>query len=112
MLSKRILFHKREQKLSLFNTPIIDTLKDCMNFLRKKNIKFDYVYSINTSYPFISENDFNNSFNILDFFKLDRVIGVLKEKNNFYFHNGKTLKKINDDTTLRLEKNEIYAEPG
>jgi|TARA_B110000037_G_scaffold210026_1_gene259832 glycosyltransferase involved in cell wall biosynthesis len=112
LFSKRILFHKREQKLSLFNTPIIDTLKNCMNFLRKKNIKFDYVYSVNTSYPFISENDFNNSFNILDFFKLDRVIGVLKEKNNFYFHNGKTLKKINDDTTLRLEKNEIYAEPG
>ena len=112
LFSKRILFHKREQKLSLFNTPIIDALKDCMNFLRKKNIKFDYVYSINTSYPFIAENDFNNIFNILDFFKLDRVIGVLKEKNNFYFHNGKTLKKINDDTTLRLEKNEIYAEPG
>ena len=78
LFSKRILFHKREQKLSLFNTPIIDALKDCMNFLRKKNIKFDYVYSINTSYPFIAENDFNNSFNILDFFKLDRVIGVLK----------------------------------
>ena len=112
LFSKRILFHKREQKLSLFNTPNIDALKDCMNFLRKKNIKFDYVYSINTSYPFIAENDFNNIFNILDFFKLDRVIGVLKEKNNFYFHNGKTLKKINDDTTLRLEKNEIYAEPG
>ena len=57
LFSKRILFHKREQKLSLFNTPIIDALKDCMNFLRKKNIKFDYVYSINTSYPFIAEND-------------------------------------------------------
>ena len=110
--NKKVLFHNREEKLSLFNTPIKDTLKTCIKFLQNKNLKFDYVYLINASSPFISENDLNNSFNILDFFKLDRVVGVLKETNNFYLHNGKTLNQINDNSYLRLEKNEIYTEPG
>jgi len=110
--NNKVLFHNREEKLSLFNTSITDTLKACIKFLQNKNLKFDYVYLINTSFPFISENDLNNSFNILDFFKLDRVIGVLKETNNFYLHNGKTLNQINDNSYLRLEKNEIYTEPG
>ncbi len=110
--NKKVLFHKREKKLSLFNTPINDTLKACLKFLGNKNFKFDYVYLINTTCPFITENDFNNSFNIIDFFNLDRVIGVIKKTNNFYLHNGKTLKQINDDSFLRLEKNEIYESPG
>ena len=110
--NKKVLFHNREEKLSLFNTPIKDTMKTCIKFLQNKNLKFDYVYLINASSPFISENDLNNSFNILDFFKLDRVVGVLKETNNFYLHNGKTLNQINDNSYLRLEKNEIYTEPG
>lgn len=110
--NNKVLFHNREEKLSLFNTSIKDTLKACIKFLKNKNLKFDYVYSINTSAPFISEDDFNNSFNIIDFFKLDRVIGVLKETSNFYLHNGKTLNQINDNSYLRLEKNEIYTEPG
>ena len=110
--NKKVLFHKREKKLSLFNTPINDTLKACLKFLGNKNFKFDYVYLINTACPFITENDFNNSFNIIDFFNLDRVIGVIKKTNNYYLHNGKTLKQINDDSFLRLEKNEIYESPG
>ena len=110
--NKKVLFHKREKKLSLFNTPIKDTLKACLKFLGNKNFKFDYVYSINTAFPFITENDFNNSFNIIDFFNLDRVIGVIKKTNNYYLHNCKTLKQINDDSFLRLEKNEIYESPG
>jgi len=110
--NKKVLFHVREEKLSLFNTPIKDTLMACIKFLKAKNIKFDYVYAVNTSSPFISEDDLSNSFNVLDFFKLDRVIGVLKQTNNFYLHNGKTLNQINDDSFLRLEKNEIYTEPG
>lgn len=110
--NNKVLFHNREEKLSLFNTPIKDTLKTCIKFLQNKNLKFDYVYLINASSPFISENDLNNSFNILDFFKLDRVVGVLKETNNFYLHNGKTLNQINDNSYLRLEKNEIFTEPG
>ena len=52
------------------------------------------MYLINTTSPFISEEDINNSFNVLDFFKLDKVIGVLKQSNNFYSHNGKTLNKL------------------
>ena len=110
--NKKILFHKREKKLSLFNTPLNETLKTCVKYLDRKKIKFDYVYLINTTSPFISEEDINNSFNVLDFFKLDKVIGVLKQSNNFYSHNGKTLKQINDNSFLRLERNEIFTEPG
>tara|TARA_B100001059_G_C17831479_1_gene584959 strand:- start:1162 stop:2520 length:1359 start_codon:yes stop_codon:yes gene_type:complete len=110
--NKKILFHEREKKLSLFNTSLNETLKTCIKYLATKKIKFDYVYQINTASPFISQEDINNSFNILDFFKLDKVIGVIKENNNFYSHNGKTLKQINDNSFLRLERNEIYTEPG
>ena len=111
-LNRKILFHKRDKKLSLFNTPMNETLKACLKYLDNKKFKFDYVYVINTASPFISEEDINNSFNILDFFKLDKVIGVMKQTNNFYFHNGKTLKQINDNSFLRLERNEIYTENG
>jgi glycosyltransferase involved in cell wall biosynthesis len=112
LLNKKILFHVREDELSLFNTPIEDTLKVCNKFLKSKNIKFDYTYLINTSSPFISENDLDNSFNILDFFNLDQVIGVTKQTDNFYLHNGKTLHQINNRSNLRLESNEIFTEPG
>ena len=110
--NNKIIFHKRNKKLSLFNTPLIETLKVCVKFIKDKKINFDYVYSINTSSPFISEDDINNSFNILEFFKLGKVVGVTKESSNFYYHNGKTLKKINNESYLRLERNEIYSEPG
>tara|TARA_E500000178_G_C16926171_1_gene709514 strand:- start:30 stop:1229 length:1200 start_codon:yes stop_codon:yes gene_type:complete len=110
--NKKVLFHKRDESLSLFNTPLKETLKSCIKFARVKNIKFDYVYLINTTYPFISDDDISNSFNILDFFNLDKVISVIKQTSNYYIHNGKSLKKINDDTNLRLERNEIYEETG
>ncbi len=111
-LNKKIIFHKRDEKLSLFNTSIYETLKACFKYIKNKKIKFDYVYLIDTSSPFISEDDISNSFNILDFFKLDKVISVIKQTSNFYIHNGKGLKQINDDSYLRLERNEIYKEVG
>ena len=80
--------------------------------MKGKNINFDYVYVINTSSPFISNDDISNSFNIIEFFKLDKVIGVIKQTNNYYFHNGKGLKQLNDNSYLRLERNEIYEEVG
>ena len=66
-LNKKIIFHKRDEKLSLFNTSIYETLKACFKYIKNKKIKFDYVYLIDTSSPFISEDDISNSFNILDF---------------------------------------------
>ena len=110
--NKKIIFHKRDESLSLFNTPLNETLKACIKFVKGKNVNFDYVYVINTSSPFISNDDISNSFNIIDFFKLDKVIGVIKQTNNYYFHNGKGLKQLNDNSYLRLERNEIYEEVG
>ena len=105
---KKILYHKREQKLGGINVEIDDTLKKAMVFSKYKGIKFDYIFQLTYKTPFLKSNDIDSFINLMEIFKTDQVLAVRSEIDKIYKHNGKGLTLLNESSNLKLERDEIY----
>lgn len=105
---KKVLYHRRDQKLGGINVDINDTLKKAVSFSKKKGLKFDYIFQLTYKTPFLKSNDIDSFINLMDIFKTDQVLGVKAEIDRIYKHNGKSLKLLNQNSTLKLERDEVY----
>ncbi len=108
----KILIFKRDKKLGQINYDLKKTIKQSINFAKKKKINFHYVVQLSFRSPYISAKDIETSINIMEIFGTDEVIGVRSETDRFYQHNGASLKILNDTSNLILEREEIYRETG
>ncbi len=108
----QILIFKRDEKNAGINIPIEQTVIDAVNKAKKKKINFDYIFEISYKNPFIDLRDVDTSINMIEIFKTDQVIGVVPEKDTFFQHDGNGLKPLRKFEGLRLEREEIYRDPG
>tara|TARA_A100000164_G_C21931025_1_gene785581 strand:- start:1233 stop:2600 length:1368 start_codon:yes stop_codon:yes gene_type:complete len=108
----KIIIHKREAKLARLNTPIEETLKNAIKRIKTKKFIPDLVLVVNVVCPLLNHKNFDAAINLIKIFETDEVIAVKKENDNFYFHNGKSLKPFNKNNNLSLERNEVYREIG
>ena len=108
----KIIIHKREAKLARLNTPIDETLKNAIKRIKTKKFIPDLVLVVNVVCPLLNHKNFDAAINLIKIFETDEVIAVKKENDNFYFHNGKSLKPFNKNNNLSLERNEVYREIG
>ena len=67
---------------------------------------------VNVVCPFLNFKNFDAAINLIKIFDTDEVIAVKKEKDRFYFHNGKSLKPFQKSQRLSLEREEVYREIG
>ena len=108
----KIIALKRDEQLGGINVPIEQTIINSVNFAKKLNIKFDYIFEISYKNPFLTVKDLETSINLLEFFKTDQVISVLPENNMFSQHHGNGLKPIKNFHGLKLEREDIFRDTG
>ncbi len=109
---KKIFVDKREEKLARMNTPLNSTIKNILKKYSSKNFKPDLIMTVNVVCPFLNFSSFEAVINLSKIFETDEVIAVKKENDNFFIHNGKSLKSIHRNVSLSLERNEVYREIG
>ena len=105
--NKDVLILKRQPKFAAYNTPIAKTLLNISKNLSKK-IKFDSILKLNVDHPLLNTHNYESAINIMNIFDTDEVLTVKKEKDNFYYHNGKGMVPFKNSTNLTLERQEIY----
>ena len=109
---RNLFFDKRASKLARINTSIQDTIKLVIKKFSSKTFKPDLVLIVNVVCPFMDASSFEAAINLSKIFETDEVMAVRKEFDNFYTHDGSGLKPIHKNTSLSLERNEVYREIG
>ena len=107
--SKVSLIH-RVEKLSKKNIDVLEVIKDLNNKLQKTKLIYDGIFKISVEGLFRDEDELNAMINYAELFNVDKVLGVRLETDNFYQHDGNTLKSLNNNSSLRLERDEIFRE--
>ena len=107
-----VLVEDREKNLARINTPLTMTIESVLKRNKEKKSKNKLIIITNVINPLIKQQDFEAGIDLMNFFDLDSVIGVCKENDLFYRHNGNTLKKIVKSSNLSLERDEIYRQVG
>ena len=109
---KKVLINKRQEKLARMNTSLNSTIKNIAKKYSSKSFKPDYMMIVNVVCPFLNTSSFEAAINLIKIFETDEVIAVKKENDNFFVHNGKSLKSIHKNINLSLERNEVLREIG
>lgn len=107
--SKVSLIH-RDEKLNKSNTDVLEVIKDLNKKLKKKKIKYDGIFKISVEGLFRDEDELNAMVSYAELFNVDQVLGARIETDNFYQHDGNTLKPLNINSSLRSERDQIFRE--
>jgi len=108
----KIIPMKRDKNLAKINVSVKETLKSAYNFLKRKKFVADAILSVNIVHPFLTSTNFDSAINIMQVFQTDEVIGVKKENEKFFQHNGRGLQPVQKSDNLRLEREEVYRQIG
>lgn len=109
---KSVITHKREEKFARLNTSINQTLISSIKKVRTKKFKPDLILVVNVVCPFLNYKNFEAAINLIKIFNTDEIIAVKKENDNFFYHNGKGLKRFQNSNRLSLEREQIFREIG
>ena len=109
---KAVITHRREEKFARLNTSINQTLISSIKKAKTKKFKPDLILVVNVVCPFLNHKNFEAAINLIKIFNTDEVIAVKKENDNFFYHNGKGLKRLQNSNRLSLEREQIYREIG
>ena len=60
---------------------------------------------------FFNIRDIETSINMMEIFNTDQVIGVVP-RDSFFQHDGNGLKPLRNFSQLRLERDELFRDPG
>ena len=109
---KNVIVHNRDEKLARLNTPIEDTLLYSIKKIKSQKFKPDLILVVNVVCPFLNHNNFEAAIDLIKIFNTDEVIAVKKENDKFFYHNGKSLKPIQKEKNMSLEREELYRAIG
>ncbi len=100
------------RKKTYSNAKDLDLLKDTIDNNKSfKSYDFYAVLYINT--PLRKNIHIDHAISLASLFKTDKIVSVSEETAQFYFHDKKGLKKINNKSNMiRLERDSIYKENG
>lgn len=110
--SKKILFDKRKNNFMDFSTPIDELVKNSLDKFNFKRSKYDAVMSLTIDYPFRSNIFISSAISVMKIFKVQKVISVRKEDDQFYKHDGNGLESVQTISSLQLEREDLYRQTG
>lgn len=109
---QNIFIDDRDKNLARLNTPIEKTIEIILKKYKIKKSASNLLLITNVMNPLIKSQDYEAGINLMSFFNLDSAIGVCKENDIFYSHNGDSLVKLTESSSLTLERDEIYRGIG
>ena len=108
----RVTVISRDWKTALPNTTLDETLTDVFAQLPNDHRNFDAVAILFVESPFRSSKYIDMAADVMQLFSTDRVIGVRPETSTFYQHNGDGLTRLQKDTRLKFEKEDLFRQVG
>lgn len=109
----KVLIRKRDLSLTSPNTYINDTVNDALKFYERKNKKKLNIISIfGIENPLRKADEIDNCINMIGYFKLDSLISVTQEHDQFYYSGKNGIENIRKSDTLTLERDFLYREVG
>ena len=108
----KIIIHRREDDISVMNRPIELTIKDIFYKFPKLIKDNNFVTILNYEYPLMDIRNIENSLNIMRIYDADSSLSVRAIDANFYKHDGRGLKPLQNNKSLRLERDQLFQEVG
>jgi glycosyltransferase involved in cell wall biosynthesis len=110
---KRIIFHKRNEKLARLNTDLIKTVNNIIEQKDIAKIDFKNICILSIEYPFVDYKTIEDAINTMLIFKTDSLISVREETNMFFHHDGSGMKPIlGQEKQTKLERDLLYRYAG
>jgi len=110
---EKVYCHIRGKHEARPNSYLDDTIRNAAKqYVDIRREKVDAVTVLYIESPFRSHKHIEMSFDLMNIFETDQVVGVCQDFGNLYSHDGHGLKLLNQENLLRLEADEIYREVG
>jgi len=100
----------RDENLIKNTTDIMEVIKDLDKKMSNKNFEYDGIFKLSVEGLFRDKDELNAMIAYMEIFKVDKVLGVRIENDNFYKHDGNSLKALSKTSPLRLERDDIFRE--
>lgn len=106
---KSLLICRRPKQLGGMNQPIEKTVDYVLGKLSKN---FDSIFIVSIEYPFRKDFYLDKALRTMYLFEAESVVSVVQESANFYTHSGSGLVPLNQNASLRLEREFVFRETG
>ncbi len=108
----RVLTVRRDSQFAMPNTAIEDTVFDAIETHQARIQDAAAIVTLYVECPFRTARHIDSAFDVLELFDADSVIGVRPEMDDFYQHDGGGLVPMRRESTLRLEREELFRSVG
>lgn len=110
---KKVIFHKRNEKLARLNTDLIKTVNNIIEQDVIKDLNFNNICILSIEYPFVESKTIDDAINTMRIYKTDSLISVREEANMFFHHDGSGMKPIlGQEKQTKLERDLLYRYAG
>ena len=108
----KIAVFRRDWRLATFSTPLDESLTEIFEHLDDDWRTFDAVSVLYIESPFRSARYIDMAIDVLDIFNLNQVVGMYRETDTYYQHNGHGMAPVQSSETVRNEHQELYRRSG
>ena len=104
--------HHRGVAWAGLNVDLAATRTDVLDAEAAEGRRYDAVMTLTVESPFRSALCMQTAIHIMQLFDADGVLGVRRDDEVFYVHNGLGLEPLRGDERLRLERDDLFRECG
>ena len=107
-----VIKHERNIELARINTKLPETVINSLKFYCDSQKKPDNVVVLNIEAPFRTAMYIDKAIHLMKIYDIHSVIGVRKDDDIFYIHDGSGLKPRTKNNFLRLERDDLFRKVG
>lgn len=108
----RVLTVRRHAQLAMLNTAVEDTVFHAIETYQTESEKADVVVLLYVECPFRTSQHIDSTFDVMEIFDAETVIGVRAETDEYFRHDGGGLIPLRKTSSLRLEREELFRGVG
>jgi len=108
----RVGVHHRRLEFAGLNVDLAATVKDVLDTEAAAGLRYDAEMTLTVESPFRSGTFAQQAIHMMQLFDADVVVGVRREREVYYLHDGLGLEPLRKDEKLRLERDDLFRECG
>jgi len=106
----RVGLHLRRSVWARLNVGLGDSLNDVLAAEFAVGHTYDAEVTLTVESPFRSATYIQQAINVMQLFDADGVVGVRRDDDVFYVHNGVGLRPMREDQRLRIERDDLFRQ--
>jgi CMP-N-acetylneuraminic acid synthetase len=104
--------HQRSADRAGLNVDLAETKTDVLHIEAEQGRRYQAEITLTVESPFRSGMVMRQAIHIMQLFDAHGVVGVRRDDEVFYLHNGLGLEPLRPDDRLRLERDDLFRECG